>query len=273
MKAIRLLSGKLFSISFFIAVSTIALITTGCGGMPGPPPPAFTGNTNVTVLLSSTANDQLSQFDLSFSSLSLTNKAGKVITLFQTAQNQTTQNLEFVHLNGGLEPLLTVSVPEGVYIAATASIGSASFTCATLDPSTGGLDISTFAYGQTPLNQVTVNVPSPITIRGSNMGLSLNMLVSESASNPSTCVPVGIAQFSINPTFNLAQVAFSPHNVKESALHGEISAVTPAGSSLTLLLEGGQMSSPSSTNANGQTLSVKNKQQHGVPRYRWFSHA
>lgn len=260
MKAIRLLSGKLFSISLFIAVSTIALITTGCGGMPGPPPPAFTGNTNVTVLLSSTANDQLSQFDLSFSSLSLTNKAGKVITLFQTAQNQTTQNLEFVHLNGGLEPLLTVSVPEGVYTAATASIGSASFTCATLDPSTGGLDISTFAYGQTPSNQVTVNVPTPITIRGSNMGLSLNMLVSESASNPSTCVPVGIAQFSINPTFNLAPVAFSPqstNNVKESALHGEIFAVTPAGSSLTLLLEGGQMSSPSPTNANGQTLSVK----------------
>src|SRR5207302_6228579 len=137
MKAIRLLSGKFFP-AVSILFPAVVFITTGCGNLPGPPPPAFSGNTNVTLLLSSTANDQLSQFDLSFSSLSLTNDAGKVINLFQTTQNQTMKNLEFVHLNGGLEPLLTVSVPQGVYTAATASIGPASFTCETLDPSSGG---------------------------------------------------------------------------------------------------------------------------------------
>jgi hypothetical protein len=165
MKAIRLLCGKSFPAVLFILLIA-AFITTGCGGLPGPPPPAFTGNTNVTVLLSSTANDQLSEFDVSFESLSLTNQAGKAIDVFQTAQSQTPHNLEFIHLNGGTEALLTVSVPQGVYSAATASIGSASFTCETLDPASGGLDVSTFAYGQTPSNQVKVNLPAPITITG-----------------------------------------------------------------------------------------------------------
>jgi hypothetical protein len=258
MKAIRLLCGKSFPAVLFILLIA-AFITTGCGGLPGPPPPAFTGNTNVTVLLSSTANDQLSEFDVSFESLSLTNQAGKAIDVFQTAQSQTPHNLEFIHLNGGTEALLTVSVPQGVYSAATASIGSASFTCETLDPASGGLDVSTFAYGQTPSNQVKVNLPAPITITGTTMGLSLNMLVSQSASYPSTCVPVGLAQFSINPTFNLMPIALSQQStntVKESNLRGEISSISAANGSFAVALAGGSMASPSIPNSNGQTLSV-----------------
>jgi hypothetical protein len=174
MKAIRLLSGKFFSVLFPLF---LAVILVGCGSLPGPPPPAFSGNTNVTVLLSSTANDQLSEFDVSLASLSLTNKAGNTINLFQTTQSQTPHNVEYIHVNGGIEPLLTVSVPQGVYTAATASIGNATFTCETIDASSGNIDISTFAYGQTPSNQVTVNLPAPVTITGTAMGLSLNMLV------------------------------------------------------------------------------------------------
>src|SRR6202040_1754614 len=99
-------------------LSTIAAITTGCGGLPGPPPPAFSGNTNVTVLLSNAANDQLSEFGLTFNSISLTNKAGKSFTLLGSPQGA-----EFIHLNGAIEPLVTVSIPEGVYTSATANIG------------------------------------------------------------------------------------------------------------------------------------------------------
>ena len=56
--------------------------TTGCGSASsnsGPPP--LSGNTSVTVLLSSTANDQLSEFDMDFVSVTLSNKAGKTVAL------------------------------------------------------------------------------------------------------------------------------------------------------------------------------------------------
>ena len=120
MKAIHFLASKSFSVVFFLIVAILAFITTGCGSLPGPPPPAFSGNTNVTVLLSSTANDQLSQFGLTFNSLTMMNKAGKSFTLLASPQGT-----EFVHLNGTIEPLITVSIPEGVYTSATASIGYA----------------------------------------------------------------------------------------------------------------------------------------------------
>src|SRR5947209_19538010 len=98
MKAIKLLCGKSLSVSLVVLISTITLIMTGCG-MSGPPPPAFSGNTNITVLLSSTANDQVSQFGLTFNSLSLSNKAGKVFNLIANPQTS-----EFIHLNGSLQP-------------------------------------------------------------------------------------------------------------------------------------------------------------------------
>ena len=107
MKAIRLSSRKTLSVAFVIFfLSTIAALTTGCGSLPGPLPPAFSGNTNVTVLLSSAANDQLSEFGLTFTSLSLTNKAGKVFKLLASPQGT-----EFIHLNGATEPLVTASIP------------------------------------------------------------------------------------------------------------------------------------------------------------------
>src|SRR5882724_7665425 len=187
-----------------LCITPVAVFTTGCGSSASPAP-VLQGNTAVTVLLSSTANSQLSQFEISFNSFSLTSKSGKTVNLFTTSQNP-----EFLHLNAKAEPLLTVTVPQDVYTSATATIGPADFTCATLNPSTGGIVVATYAYGFVPAAQVTVNLPEPITVTGTAMGLSLNMLVSPSASFPSTCYENGIAPFSINPTFNLAPVACTP---------------------------------------------------------------
>ena len=231
----------------FLTFSAVlaAAFSMGCGtsGSSGPPP--LSGNTSVTVLLSSTANDQLSQFEIDFNSVSLTSASGKTVNLFTTGQNP-----EFIHLNGRAEPLLTVSVPQDVYTSATATIGGSLFTCMALDPSSGNLVIDMFGYGSTPSSQVTVNVPTPITITGNAMGLSLDMLVSQSATYPN-CYSGGA--FSITPTFNLTPVAFSAQ-VAEPLLDGQIASVNAADNSFTIALAGGQMSGPNS--ANGQTLSV-----------------
>src|SRR5882762_10066028 len=216
MKVIPLRSGNFsyLRISALALLGLVALMAGGCGGTsngapPLPPPP---GNTSVTLLLSSTANDQLSQFNINLTSLSLTSQTGKTVNLFTTDQNP-----EFIHLNGKVEPLVTVSIPQDVYTAANIAVGDSTFTCLTLNPS-GGLVLSIFAYlnVQTP---TTVNLPSPVRISGSTMVLSLNLQVSQSASFPSQCYVTGIVPFSITPTFNLTEIPIAPQIV-EPGIHG-----------------------------------------------------
>jgi hypothetical protein len=242
MKAIHFLASKSFSVVFFLIVAILAFITTGCGSLPGPPPPAFSGNTNVTVLLSSTANDQLSQFGLTFNSLTMTNKAGKSFTLLASPQGT-----EFVHLNGTIEPLITVSIPEGVYTSATASIGYAYFTCVTLIPATGtvpgGLLTATYAYGSTPNSQVSLHLPSPLTISGDHMGILVSMITSQSETLGSCYAPAGSANpYSITPTFEVTPVSFSGQgeNSVEADLNGGISAVNAGANSFKMTLADGQ---------------------------------
>jgi hypothetical protein len=227
---------------FALIAGLAAALATGCGGGSMSPSPVLKGNTAVTVLLSSAANDQLSQFSVSLDTLTLANNAGKTVSLLSA-----TQQAEFLHVNGGVEPLLTLSIPQDVYITATATSKNAFFSCETLNPS-GGLVVSTFAFQNFPA-PITMNLPAPITVAGTNMGLSLNMLVSQSASFTS-CDPVGIQPFSINPVFNLTPVALSAQptpKTTESDLDGQIVSVNAAGSSFNLVL------------ADGQTLKVNSK--------------
>jgi hypothetical protein len=237
------------SLSFprlFIVLAAVAAaigLTTGCGssGKKTAPPP-FSGDTEVTVVVSSTANDALSQFDLDIQSLTLTSQSGTAVPVLSG-----NWPVEFIHLNGGIEPIVALPIPQGIYTTATAVIGSADFTCLTVMPadsdSPGSLSEDTFAYGYTPNNQVTVTLPSPITITGDAMGLTLNLQVSQSASFPSTCYNAGngIPQFSINPTFNLTPMTFAAQptnagNGKVNELEGEVSALGTTGSSFTLSL-------------------------------------
>ncbi len=230
-----------------VSLLAFALATIGCGsggGAKTPPPPQFSGNTNVTVVASSTANDQLSQFDLQIQTLTLTGQSGNTVNVLSGSWET-----EFMHVNGLVQPIATVSIPQGIYTAATAVIGGASFTCETVMPADsdtpGNLDESTYAYGYTPNSQVAVNLPSPVTITGDSMGLVVNLQVSQSASFPSTCYPPngGIASFSITPTFNLTPATFttqatSPANGKVTELEGQVSALASAGSGFTLAVSG-----------------------------------
>ena len=75
-------------------------------------------STLVTVVASSTANDQLVRFNLQLDSLVLTTKSGTTVSLISAPQQ-----VEFIHLNGNAEPVVTVSVPQDVYTSATATVG------------------------------------------------------------------------------------------------------------------------------------------------------
>src|SRR5580704_13791669 len=117
-------------LSVFLAIIVMAtlLFNSGCGGN-SPGAPVLKGHTLVTVAFTGTANDQLIQFDLAIQSITLTNKLGKTVTLVSGLQPT-----EWMHVNGGAEPLVTVSIPQDIYTAATATIGEADFSCSQLTP-------------------------------------------------------------------------------------------------------------------------------------------
>jgi Domain of unknown function (DUF5666) len=258
-------SGRSLSFSHFPILLTMVAaaigLTTGCGssGAKKIPPPPFSGDTEVTVVVSSTANDALSAFNLDIQSLTLTSQSGTTVSVLAGDWP-----VEFMHLNGEIEPVVALPIPQGIYTAATAVIGGAQFTCVTVQGPTstvpGSLTTSTYAYGYTPDNQVTVNLPSPITITGDAMGLTLNLQVSQSASFPSSCYYPGIATYSITPTFSLTPATLmpqpaNPETGKVTGLNGQITAIDAAGSSFTLTLFEGtrdlSISTNSSTNYEG----------------------
>lgn len=163
------------------------------------------------------------------------------MNLFST-QAGTQEWAEFVHVNGNIEPLATVSVPQGIYTAAAVTVADSYFDCVTLTPA-GGLDTSFFAYGFTPTNAppttVTVNMPSTLTITGDSMGLVLDLQISQSATLSSCYDPNGNYTYSIQPTFNLNPVAIATHptnpaNGKIEQLEGQVAALGAAGSTFTL---------------------------------------
>lgn len=227
-------------ISFLITASVIltAMLTASCGsGGNTPPPPKFSGSTWVAVSLSSTANDQVTAFDLTLQTLTLTSQSGNTVTLLGSQQPA-----EFMHLNGGIEPVITVSVPQGIYTSATATLGGAVFICLAQVPG-GGVGIANYSL----INQgPTVTLPAPITVTGSSMGLLLNMQVSNSAIFSSCWTNPAFEGFSMAPTFNLTPLTLSTSptnsgNGKVSGLVATVASVGTTPSNLTLTIAGGPM--------------------------------
>lgn len=258
-----------FALVSFLAAS----LTTGCGSggsmSKSPPPPQFSGNTQVTVALSGTANDQLSEFDLALQSIQLTSQSGTTVSLLTSPEPS-----EYMHVNGAIDVLTTVTVPQEIYTSATATIGYADFTCTAVLPadsaSPGSLGFDTFAYGYTPNSNVTVNLPSPVTITGASMGLLLNLQVSQSAAFPSTCYFSGIPAYSITPTFNVSGLTFSsqpqsPATGKINSLEGKIISITSS-SGFTLAVPEGPGGSRT-LNVNSAAATV----YQGIPNFSSLS--
>jgi len=221
-----------------ITLAAAVIITTGCGSAgsssSGGGGQKLSGNTSVTVVLSSTANDQLAEFDLEFQNITLTSQSGKTVTLLSTQQPS-----EFIHLNGAIDPLITATVPQDVYTSATATIAYGLFVCIANGVAQGqGL---TFDYynSNVPAASVTVTLPSPITVTGTSMALALDLLVANSATAPDCLNPNGFAGFSMTPTFNLAPFTLSPSppssaNGKLAGLEGAVASLDSSNNKFNL---------------------------------------
>jgi uncharacterized protein DUF5666 len=193
----------------------------------------LSGNTSVTLLASSTANDQLSELTLNIAGITLTNEEGKTVTLL-TAPHY----IEFMHLNGGVEPITTVSIPQDVYTSVTVSANYGVPLCDTYDASDG--DSGTYSVQVATATDVTANLSAPITVTGTSMGLELNLQVSKST-NYTSCAGIvyGAIPFSFTPTFNVTPVTFAAlptnsTNGMATGLRGMIGTVSATGPSFSV---------------------------------------
>ena len=247
-------------------------LTLGCGSSSPTVsvPPPLQGNTAVTLLLSSTANGQLLNYDMAIQSLTLTSKSGKTVTLIAS-----TQPAEFVHLNGLVEPYGTMTVPQDIYASATAKVGRSDFTCMTVQgpnaANPGSLTLASYGYGYVPDAAVAVNLANPITITGNTMALKLDLQISQSASFPSSCY-TGQSQtpYAITPTFELSATG----NGKIAGLVGEIQTIGTSGNQFVLYISESSpagLENPQQNPAYGErtaTISVNaNTVYHGIGNF------
>src|SRR5581483_988045 len=229
-------------------------LLSGCGGNSSmsPHPPVSGENTHVVVLLTSTSNDKVMQFDMAMTSVSLNDSSGKSVSLFSKnfVQNGATGLTQFIPLNGAAQPLATVSVPQGTYTSATVNVAQCQFAVA--DVVSGGLVGSTFEQGLCGqgTGNTTVNLASPITISGQGMALALNLQIPQSYTLTSTVT--GPSLFTISPVFTLTPVSIAANptdlnNGKITGLEAQIASVNPAGNSFTAQTADGTMLNLSSS--------------------------
>jgi hypothetical protein len=218
-----------FRPSTLLSIATMALIaalTAGCGGSGGMGS-TFNGNTTVVVLASSTANDQLSSFTVFIQSLTLTSKSGATVNLLATPVSE-----EFIHLNGHVEPIATLSIPQGDYVSASATFELSAPVC---HGQATGEDMTDWLTGGP---SGTINLAQPITVTGEAMGLVLDLQVSE---YPEACPTQTefVTAPPVTATFNLAPltIAAQPTNSANGSavgLQGTIASVNSAGAGITV---------------------------------------
>jgi len=230
-----LLSSRISTSLFALTLGVALAVTTGCGSRSSTS--KLSGNTQVTVVLTSTANDQLVEYDVGFSGITLTSQSGKTVTLASMAASGPL-DAEFMHLNGTAQPLITATIPQGTYTSATVALASGAFVCLAFGQVDGEQTLSSATYTLFPPT-ATVNFTSPITVTGGSMALSLDLLEAQSAT-VGDCLNVdGFYGFSAAPTFTLTPLtlAASPTNSangKVIGIDGEVTAVGSGGNSLTL---------------------------------------
>ncbi len=226
-----------------VILAALAFLSTGCGsGGSMLTTTPLTGNTAVTVVATGTANDQLTEFDLAFQSITLTSQSGKTATLLSLPASGSPLGAEFLHINGTAEPLLTATIPQDVYTSATITLASGELVCVALGQANGQTTINSDFYNSNiPSSAVTVTLASPITVTGTSMALSLDLVAAKSAT-VGDCVNVnGFEGFSIAPVFNLAplRIASTPTNASNgyfAGFDGEVTALGTAGDTFTLSL-------------------------------------
>ncbi len=222
---------RFFGFAPLLVLSLAVLLTAGCGGGSAPTKATFSGNTAVVVLASSTANDQLFQFSVTLQSLTLTSQSGQTVPLLAGPASD-----EFIHLNGHVEPLATVSVPQGIYTSAEATLSAAYPACA--GQSAGSLLMNEALGGLNGRTAASIELEQPITVTGTVMGLVLDLQVSETAPFNGGCSSSLTNAITVTPTFSLTPISIAPQptdsgNGKVLGVEGLINSVSADGSGFT----------------------------------------
>ncbi len=205
-------------------------IAAGCGSAGTMMPPSPSGTTNVIILMTSTANDKLVSFRAEITNVTLTDQKGEQVTLYNNPNTVgngiPSEYVEFEHLNGRSTPLVTVSIPQGTYTSVALKVGRCEFWAVSVN-STGGLVNSGYAEGLCGqgTGNATVNLPSPLTISGPAMALSLNLQVPQSYTLNGTGAS---ARYTVSPVFTLSATAISsqPTNDQNGKLDGINAQIT-----------------------------------------------
>ena len=203
------------------------------------------GTTNVAVLFTSTANDQLADFHIEITGLTLTSKAGQSVTVLDNpnAANDPLVGFEFMHLNGAFAPLVSATIPQDTYTSATVTVATCQFTNVSVKPS-GGLLTAFFAQGlcSQGTGLTTVNLPLPIVISGTSAVLSLDLQVAQSYTLTTTQGINGPTQsYTISPVFMLSPLSISaqPASGFVTALDLRVTSVNPAGNAIVANIPNG----------------------------------
>jgi hypothetical protein len=201
-----------------IGLLLMLALLIGCGGgSQVTPPPVKAGTTNIMVVMTSTANDKLAEFQLALTTFSLNDSAGNSVSVFSkpSLQLSSTQLTEFTRLNGAAQPLGTATIPQGTYTSAMVKVAACEFGFASTV--SGGSVFTTNEEGLCGqgTGNTTVNLPSPITISGQNMVLALNLQIPQSYT-------VTGNTYTISPVFSLTPIAVSanPTNVNNGKIIG-----------------------------------------------------
>ncbi len=192
------ISGSFGSAAAFLA-TLLAALAVGCGG--GGTGATFSGNTTVTLFVTGSANDVLTSFPAGFSSLTLTTKAGATVNLLSSQMVA-----DFIHQNGIIQPQATLSIPQGIYVSATASFTGGGFLCENL--ASNGEYVNEIYDYNIPEPNILVTLPTPITITGSSIGLLLNLAVSQSLT-PDSCPTSAGESYTIQPDLVLTPMTLA----------------------------------------------------------------
>lgn len=206
-------------------LTLVAVFIAGCSGNGADK--TLSSNTQVVVFASSTANDQLSSFTTTLQSLTLTDQSGKTVNLLTSPVSE-----EFIHLNGHVEPIATVSIPQGTYVSASAAYnGGATPVCNA--QGAGSNQTATLPGG----GSETINLPNPITVDGTAMGLVLDLKVSTYPGCPTPAqfpsAPPVRAAFDLTPLTIAAQPTNSTNGLA-LGLEGTIGSVGSGAVELTV---------------------------------------
>lgn len=219
--------------SVVFSLMLVSGFAIGCGGSSGNGGSNSTrpGNTAVVLLASSTANDQLSEFSVTLNNLTLVDDSGKSVTVLSAPVSD-----DFIHVNGQIEPLATVIIPQGNYVSAQVSLHSAYPECAGQTP---GQLILNESLGAINPGAFQVNLPQPLMIAGKAMGLVLNLQVAASAPFGGGCSSSLSNAVTVTPHFDLEPLTIAAQptnrtNGRMQGVRGIVSAVSAGGNGFTV---------------------------------------